>query len=1430
MKKSLRFLVIAIFALNLFIGNKAQAQCAGSSVVENFTVGPYTCECCGPSYANPSYFCFNDGAAGASLPAGTCPATTSGACGSSASSISTSFSNPVPAGNIVTQVSLSYHAAPCGGSITTVINGVSIATDALSSSGCTCGNNIFGTLVGSNTSNFPCGLPAYNNGAGATENITFNFSGTSVCISEIIMTFCYVPANQAVPATQPAAIVGTTPVCVGVAHTYSVPAVANASSYAWTVPAGWTINSGQGTNVISATAGSAGSICVTASNFCGTSAPTCFAVTLASNSAAPTSATANPTSVCPGNPSTLTVNGGSLGTGAAWDWYTGGCNGTLVGTGTSISVSPGATTTYYVNAVGTCNTTACQSVAVTIGGTTATPGAPTGTSSVCGGSSQVYTTTGTAGATSYAWTVPAGATITLGGTGTSITVTLGSSSGNVCVTATGACGTSAAACTPITVTNAPSTPGAITGTTPVCLGSDNYSISAIAGATGYNWSVTGGGTITGASTAATVNWTTAGSYIVAVTATNTCGSSTQATFPITINSQPNITITPSSTVICSGSATTMTASGGVSYTWTPNAAIASPLIGASITVDPTVSPTVFNVTGTDGNGCKNTASQSISVNPTPTVTVLGGGGNSQTVCSGVAVAAINFNVTPAGGTISWANNNTAIGIAASGNTNIPGYTAPIVAAQTIGVITANATSSAGCNSTGSTNLSYTVTINPLPGIDTATIIRVLPGCGASTGCINNIVGSGGSGSYSYSWNGGPFTTPSNTCAIPSGTYNLQVKDVVSGCIATENITLPNSGSPPPPTVTVSPSATVCVGGSLTFSATPVAGITYNWTSTGATPTSGTGNTYSITNIPNSNPYVVTVTSTSAGCTGAGGNVNVTVMPLPPTPTLSLPTTVNDTSCQGSPPTLTVNSGGSMAVWYTIGGTFLQTGSSYTPPASLAPGTYTYSVIDSVAVPNGCINAPASANTVTLTLTVNPSPTGPILTNTINPVTECQGQTPATTLSVTPAVGSTPVWYNSTGGVVAINTNTYTPPNGTAGSSVYIVIDSSTVLPNTCTSASTGSILTVTVVVTPLPIPPVVSGTTSTTNSLCQGLPFNTLTVLPPVTTPPTTPLWYNSAGQEVATGNSYTPTSAGVYTVIDSVATPNGCTSSSLVNGLQITVIVNPSPTIDISGAIIDTAKCGQPTGGVHGIANAVGGTPVITYQWYNGVTPIPGQTSPTLTNVSNNGLYSLQVTDGNGCHALGTGTLGVNTFSVPVVVSPVASFSTNPSPATGGVPLTIIFTNQTTVGVTSTTTYVWNFGDGSANSSALSPTHTYTATNTYTATLTAYNGSCASSPVSVLIIADVPTTLIIPNVFTPNGDLKNDEFFIVNTGLTSLNCQIFNRWGQLMTTLTAPQQAWDGLAPNGDKAPDGTYMFILEAHGTDGKTYKQQGTVLLTR
>jgi autotransporter-associated beta strand protein len=88
--------------------------------------------------------------------------------------------------------------------------------------------------------------------------------------------------------TQPGTITGIAAQCPAVlSQIYSVTVVPNATTYTWTVPTGWTITAGLGTNSITVTTGATGQngdIAVTASNVCaGTSAAKKLAVTVLAN-------------------------------------------------------------------------------------------------------------------------------------------------------------------------------------------------------------------------------------------------------------------------------------------------------------------------------------------------------------------------------------------------------------------------------------------------------------------------------------------------------------------------------------------------------------------------------------------------------------------------------------------------------------------------------------------------------------------------------------------------------------------------------------------------------------------------------------------------------------------------------------------------------------------------------------------------------------------------------------------------------------------------------------------------------------------------------------------------------------------------------------------------------------------------------------------
>jgi subtilisin-like proprotein convertase family protein len=95
-----------------------------------------------------------------------------------------------------------------------------------------------------------------------------------------------------------------------------------------------------------------------------TSAP--VTITVSPQSVAPSSINSSSPIACFGQSTTLSVVGGTLATGAQWEWFSGSCGGTPVGTGASITVSPTANTTYFVRASAgtTCPASACTSLLV----------------------------------------------------------------------------------------------------------------------------------------------------------------------------------------------------------------------------------------------------------------------------------------------------------------------------------------------------------------------------------------------------------------------------------------------------------------------------------------------------------------------------------------------------------------------------------------------------------------------------------------------------------------------------------------------------------------------------------------------------------------------------------------------------------------------------------------------------------------------------------------------------------------------------------------------------------------------------------------------------------------------------------------------------------------------------------------------------------
>lgn len=295
--------------------------------------------------------------------------------------------------------------------------------------------------------------------------------------------------------------------------------------------------------------------------------------------------------------------------------------------------SPLATTTYTVSmGVGY----GCPIVDSTVVTVNALPTVTANTTSpaICAGDN---VTLSGGGAATYVWT----------GVVTDNVPFTPASTDSYTVTGTDVNGCTNTASVTVTVNALPTVTASSTAST-VCSG-DAVTVNG-GGASSYVWT---GGVMDNVA----FNPTATDTYTVTGTDANGCSNTANVT--VTVNNLPTVTANTSAAAVCDGSPVTLSGGGATSYTWTG-------LVTDNVAFTPVATDT-YTVTGTDANGCSNTASVSVTVNALPTVTVtlpmdtacqtagiitLGGESPAGGTWSGPGVTGSNFDPTTSGlGTI-----------------------------------------------------------------------------------------------------------------------------------------------------------------------------------------------------------------------------------------------------------------------------------------------------------------------------------------------------------------------------------------------------------------------------------------------------------------------------------------------------------------------------------------------------------------------------------------------------------------------------------------------------------------------------------------------------------------------------------------------------------------------------------------------------------
>ena len=407
--------------------------------------------------------------------------------------------------------------------------------------------------------------------------------------------------------------------------------------------------------------------------------------------------------------------------------------------------------------------------------TPAQPGTINGTATVCQSVSQTYSISSVSGATSYTWTLPSGWSGS--STTTSISVTPGSSGGNITVKANNNCGSSPVKSLPVNVASIPSPPGIIAGNTSICQSSTNlYTISTVAGATSYTWTLPSGwsGTSTTASISATAG--NSGGNIT-VKANSACGSSSVRTLSISTQPLPSlpgsISAIGGNSKVCPGDTRSYhinTVSGATSYTWIIPAGVS--ITSGQGTNNISVSfgqslPAHDSIWVKANNSCGSSGTRAIRVlrnNPVKPSVISG---PTAGLCNATAVG-YSVNAVP-GMTYNWSFSTTAATIAAGQGTS--SVLANYASGFTSGILIVSASNACG------TGIQRTINIKSIPAMPAA-ISGPAAVCANQVGVPYSVTPV--QGAVSYTWAGPSGTrfsdgvTTSVTNALTTTSANVTV--------------------------------------------------------------------------------------------------------------------------------------------------------------------------------------------------------------------------------------------------------------------------------------------------------------------------------------------------------------------------------------------------------------------------------------------------------------------------------------------------------------------------------------------------------------------------------------------------------------------------------------------------------------------------------
>lgn len=882
-----------------------------------------------------------------------------------------------------------------------------------------------------------------------------------------------------------------------------------------------------------------------------------------------------------------------------------------------------------------------------------------------------------------------------------------------------------------------------------------------------------------------------------VTLTDSLGCTATDSVVVTVNSFGlNINLSPATTSGCQNESMTFTAlpdSSGFTYSWNASGGISvSGINGNSALVTWTgIGAGELTVQANDPNGCSQTIITPFNTLAVPDVNA----GPDTTICAGESVQLHGTG----NGTLQWSP------ITGLSDPNIAD---PIANPELTQTYTLTVTGGNLCVNTDQ----VTVTVNVLPNANAGPDLQL---------CLGDSIQLQASGPGTYNWT--PDSTLSdandtNPWAFPTTTttYTLTLSDSTA-CSNVDEVTVSVTTPPDPGT---GGSASLC-GSGVPFTLLDSLGGTPEPGGTWTAPDNSTHGPVFDPAADLAGTWTYTLPGIGA-CPDASAPLQVTVI-VP-----NAQVTGDNSICVGDTTQLT-NTGN--VAWTWSPGTGISD-TSIADPFFFPENTTLYTLM--VTDANGCtatttvevsVNAPPTADAGTdaaicadNSVTIGGSPTGPSgstfawspdtglsSATAANPIASPQANTTYTVLvtdgngcsmtdSVSISVNPLPTVDAGsdvsacTGGSVQLNATgtgsfSWSPPDGLSATDIADPVASPTVATTYTVTVTDGNGCSasddITVAVAALPT--VDAGPDL---YLCPGYSVQLQG------NGSGTPTW--SPGGTVSAPDVFDPEAAPLtnttYTL--TITDGNGCTATD-----ETTVTVSDEPPVD-AGA--DQSTCaGQPV--------VLGGAPTTSVPGASVVwSPSTGIDDPTSFNPNaapeQTTQYTVTVTSDT-CTSQDMVTVSVEEGSE-------AGFSIRLEPNCDDIRA---FLTDLSTGASQ---WLWDFGDGTTSTEQF-PQHHFAYGSDIVVTLTVTDGSGCENSITQTYPATTFSELIsyeVPNIFTPNGDGKNDVFKM-NTEVilgACLDMKVFNRWGQKVFESDGGNVEWGGRNFAGEQCVTGTYFWTI--------------------